>query len=473
MRKSFVGVILVAILTSGASAVAASDGDLDSTWSGDGLVEIAGWDDNWVEAVSPYGVDKVLVAGYADSGSGSWDISFIARFDDNGDLDPTCNTTGVATYSDPNGFITTDMAVLADGSIVIVGFDLSGNTSGVVLKFDSSCRLDSTFGSGGVFTFNERDGVTYQTVSATTDNKLLIGGATYFAPADGGDSRFTVHRIDATTGTFDVSFGDGNGRFVSTIAHEGSVTDLVLAPDGSVVFTGIGDAGDDDLVVAKLTANGIVDTTFATSGWYERSTTDDERGLALVRRTDGRLVVLEQVIDTTSALPGSAIVCLTATGLADTACGGTGRVSLDGTLGASNQLFAMSIDNHGRLLASGSIDVVSSGSFLPVIVRLTANGLPDGTFGTGGVVTLAFDQAHAFSVGVDRSGRVLTGGVDYGTPTTGWIARLASSNPPPATVDPTLLPATGSDGRPTIALIVVAMGVLLLVARRPRVHSAQ
>ncbi len=473
MRKLLASLVVVVVGLGNASAAMANDGDLDTSWGGDGFVEATGWDPNWVEVVSPYGVDKVMVAGYGDPGGGSSNTSFIARFDDSGALDPTCNTSGMATYRGNNGFITTDMVVLDDGSIVSVGIDPTGATSGIVVKFDPSCRLDSTFGVGGVFTFNERDGISYQTVATTTDNKLVIGGSTYFSPADGGDGRFTVHRIDAATGSFDTSFGDANGRFVSTIAHEGTVHDLVLTPDGSVVFTGVGYAGDDNTVVARLTSSGIVDTSFATNGWYERSTTGDERGSAVARRSDGRLVILEQVIDVTSSLSGSAIVCLTASGVADTTCDGAGRLSLDDVLGASNQLFALSIDNHGQILAGGSIDIAPSGSFLPVILRLTPNGLPDGTFGAGGVVTLALDQAQLFSVGIDRSGRVLAGGVDDGTPTTGWIARLASSNPPPTTVDPTLLPATGSDGRTTIALILVSLGAALLVVRRPRAHTAK
>jgi hypothetical protein len=89
------------------------------------------------------------------------------------------------------------MAVLADGSIVVVGVDLAANPSGVVVKFTASCQLDMSFGSNGVVSYTERDGVAYQTL-VVWNNALIVGGRTYFSPADGGDSRFTIHRLDAT-----------------------------------------------------------------------------------------------------------------------------------------------------------------------------------------------------------------------------------------------------------------------------------
>jgi len=482
LRSSLVSLFIVASVFGVADMASANDGDLDTTWGSSGVANVPITSDASGEVVRPYGTNKVVVAGLTQSAAAGWDMSYVARFNDDGTLDTTCNGTGYNSHQGPDDFLATDMAVLADGSIVIVGLDLAATPSGVVVKFTPSCQLDMSFGSGGVVSYVERDGVAYQTL-VVWNNRLIVGGRTYFSPADGGDSRFTVHRLDATTGAFDTAFGgSGNGRFISDSTHEGSVTDLVVANDGSIVFVGAQFGSNQDTAVAKLMTSGVIDTSFATSGWLIPMGTEDEAGRSIQQRADGRLVVLEFSVNIVSAETTFSLLCLSANGTIDVSCGPSGRRTIIGLAGGSSQFFDLFIDSSERILVAGSADDPTLGfsDFVPVVIRFLATGTYDSAFGVSGIAVLPGVTAHSFSVSHDSSGRILVAGVDYGTVARAWVARLDSTDLPTttstttSTISPQLLPATGSNGSNSWPVIVMGLGLGLLLVRRFALgHSAK
>jgi uncharacterized delta-60 repeat protein len=465
--------VMLSVFGTAASA-SANDGDLDLTWGGTGTV-YSSWSSTWGEVVRPYGTNQVMLAGLSISGSSGWDSSFIARYNEDGTLDPTCDSVGYRVYQSPDNFVVADMAVLADGSIVIAGTDTASGFVGKLIKFDANCQLVDAFADHGIFTYSEHDGVMLKSIDVD-GSSLVLGGSTFFSPADGGDPRFTVYRIDATTGAFVNSFGgSNNGRFISDVTHEGNLRDLDVASDGTIAITGSFFGSTEEFVVAKLSASGTLVTQFANGGWFVRTGVNDESGRAIDHRSDGRIVILKSVIDATTSDTTAGIECLLSGGEIDTSCGINGNRDFVSMGITSSQFFDLIVDPSGRILTSGSIND-SNTSFHPVVLRLNANGTRDETFDSDALVGAGMNYAHAFSVAIDQVGRILTSGIEYGAQELGWVARFDSTNlvpPTTSTIAPSLLPATGRTVDATTPIVIVLFGLALFVVRRVRAQSAQ
>lgn len=122
-----------------------------------------------------------------------------------GDLDTTFGSGGKVTTD--SGLVTADVAVQADGKIVVAGRDLF--TSIIFLaRYRANGSLDNSFGNGGIVTTsvvgdrNLASGIAIQ-----ADGKIVVAG---FSGSSNSVGSFAVVRYE-TTGALDTSF-DGDGK---------------------------------------------------------------------------------------------------------------------------------------------------------------------------------------------------------------------------------------------------------------------
>ena len=99
----------------------ASLGPLDAAFNTTGIVTTTvGTIRDYGQAVAIQSDGKIVVAGYADNGS--QDVFTLVRYNTNGSLDKTFNTTGIVTTpigtSDADAFA---VAIQSDGKIVVAG----------------------------------------------------------------------------------------------------------------------------------------------------------------------------------------------------------------------------------------------------------------------------------------------------------------------------------------------------------------
>lgn len=187
---------------------------------------------------------KILISGQFTTVNGVIH-NRVARLDDAGNLDPTFNL--------PLGLNAEVSEVVRqpDGKILIGGVFNTASAAGRnrIARLNADGTVDLSFDPG-----TAADN-TVHAITLQPDGKILVGGA--FVNFNGVGYRGIV-RLNSN-GSIDTTFNIGFGV-------NGPVRDILLQPDGRIVI-----AGDFSAVnavarmrVARLNANGTLDTTFAT-----------------------------------------------------------------------------------------------------------------------------------------------------------------------------------------------------------------
>lgn len=125
-------------------------------------------------AILPDG--DILVAGDTTGGGGDFVVS---RLREGGAIDATFGAGGYAIVSATDGIDeATDMEVLPDGRVVVLGNTISGNqTLGIALvRLQPDGKLDPTFGEGGIAQPFVGAGPHAWGLDAQADGKLVIAG---------------------------------------------------------------------------------------------------------------------------------------------------------------------------------------------------------------------------------------------------------------------------------------------------------
>ncbi|MBC7643660.1 MAG: hypothetical protein H7123_00945, partial [Thermoleophilia bacterium] len=148
---------------------------------------------------------------------------------------------------------------------------------------------------------------------------------------------------------------------------------------------------DNDGTALGRTTDGSIDTTFGTSGVSTaHSVTADqfgEGGIGL--QSTGRIIQL----GTTATATNFYVVGYTPAGAQDNTFGTAGKTSIDGQGNGGDLAHAMTVLPNDKIVGAGRANgLVTDNS---AIFQLTAAGLPDGTFGSSGV--LNFDGSGTAS----------------------------------------------------------------------------
>ena len=487
MKKIVAVIVATTAILMFASTAYASDGDLDTTWGGDGVVVSTHATESAAYAIANYPGDRVLVVGWVTDSTASRIL--VNRFLADGSADTSCNGTGefIDTVNDA---VASDVVVLSDGSFVIAGTIQINNKGALfVAKFTNTCSFDATFGNNGVATYSAGDGTSARALTVQTDGKIIVVGDEYPTVSDSNDQRILVARFSAA-GIIDNSFGI-NGRFISTANQKGQAQDVVIDSSGRIIFTGsiVGTVAPDAAIIGRLTSNGLLDSTFATQGYLIDEFNGDPQLNAVALRPNGNLVAVGTYggpFPSTQQSP--IIVCLTQTGAFDSDCGVNGWTYLPT---ANSDVYAddvfVTADN--RILLSGASD---DGTARPIVMRLNHNGTPDSSFATSGTWRGSALIGRMYSMTIQSNGRILAAGrLDaQGTMSVGVI-RLANTVVTPSTTITTTtsttvaplvtttsttiaanqLPATGHDQNGLMfAVALFGMGILLMGMRRRALH---
>ncbi len=260
-------------------------------------------------------------------------------------------------------------------------------------------------------------------------------------------------------GSFDTSFdgptGTGNGRVVDLTVSAGNhlVFDHLVQPDGKLVIAGSCSAGGiAHMCVVRLNINGTLDTSFGPLADGKHLLTGSiSLGFAsrVLRRPDGRLVLAGKCQGNNVCVAG-----LTADGLLDTSFGASGYALMSPPASAFFGAGSALLQPDGAVVVVGRCQPAAITQICAF--RFTVSGSPDPTFGTSGTVLVPAignggDDRPANAAVLQPDGKIVMAGYCHST-TTGrdfCIVRLNANGTLDAAFD-----GPGGSGNGAVAIPV-------------------
>jgi uncharacterized delta-60 repeat protein len=236
-----------------------------------------------------------------------------------------------------------------------------------VARYHPDGSLDGDFGNGGFATIA---GFDVWDLALDAQGRIVVTGST----VDGDFTRIAVGRFTAA-GQLDGSFGNGTGKVVNQIFTFGlgrSITEDPLT--GNLVVAADTDVGG---LLLRYTSNGTLDTTFGNGGALYGV------GGSMDIDSAGRILIgFENHWMGNNAF---SVVRYRSDGSLDSTFGtdGMATIELMSQPTLRGQFYGLAVDAQGRILMTGStydeFDILNL-----ALVRLTATGDPDITFGDPG-----------------------------------------------------------------------------------------
>ncbi len=264
--------------------------------------------------------------------------------------------------------------------VFLVFFSLIPNLSA------ASGDLDRSFGFNGLAFFDTP--FSASAVSVQSDDRILLGGSC-FEPGVG--DHFCLIRLTAT-GQVDPTFAGGN-FVVTQMGPNGSeasrIVKIIPLADGKIIVAGYTDRTVQStryslVAIARFMPNGTLDTTFAGQGKFFDTATSQPTGMQLTDvalQPDGKIVVLAG--NPSFGSPRIVVMRLSADGVLDPTFGTGGRASRDyGSL--SDFPGSVSLGPDGKITVGGR--GFGNQGFDYVVERYLANGDYDVSAGQGGRV---------------------------------------------------------------------------------------
>lgn len=289
----------------------------------------------------------------------------VARAED-GALDTTFGGDGRVTTTFMNGAYANDVAVQADGLIVAAGAAAGDDFNGVfaVARYSPDGTPDPTFsGDGTVTTAIGAGGDEAKALAIQPDGKIVAVGTN-------GD-RFELARY-GTNGDLDDSFGPNGVVTTDPTPGWDIAYGAALQPNGKIVVAGFGTPGGPwrpRFLLARYTTAGSLDPAFG------------DGGVLISRLGTARDVIVQpdgKIVAAGYDSSGMALARYRRDGTLDPTFGGDGTVGAPRNVGA----FALALQPNGKIVAGGAFDF-----FAFEVVRFTAGGKLDRTFGHDGTIT--------------------------------------------------------------------------------------
>jgi uncharacterized delta-60 repeat protein len=258
----------------------ATPGDLDTTFgTGGKVITHVGSNFDVAKGVVIQPDGKIVVVGLGNGFT-------LARYNTDGRLDTSFNGTGKVTTLFNGGAAANAYAVAlqADGKIIVAGSSLNDFA---LARYNTNGTLDTSFNSTGTVTTPIGNGDdAANAVAIQPDGKIVAAGYAKFANYD-----FALVRYN-TDGTLDPAF-NGTGKVTTAFGNGDDFAKAVaIQRDDRIIVAGYAQFGNNDFALARYNADGTPDASFNTTG---KVTTpignNDESALAVALQIDSKIVI--------------------------------------------------------------------------------------------------------------------------------------------------------------------------------------
>jgi uncharacterized delta-60 repeat protein len=232
-----------------------------------------------------------------------------------------------------------------------------------------------------------------------SDGKLIAWGSAIDGTLGADFSKYDVYLARFNpNGTPDTSFNGSGSRVIDFGSHEWNPSAVVQQPDGKLlvaeaVFSSV-QTLDRYVIVKRLNTDGSDDATFGTGGSFTIppvANDADEGGTVLFINPDGTILAASALENADGV--GTRLVRLSAAGVLDTTFGNSGSVvlrSADGNLTATGILR----QSNGSYILPCAV-TNQAGLHTACLMRVTSSGALDANYGQNGLVYLNGAEARS------------------------------------------------------------------------------
>lgn len=267
--------------------------------------------------------------------------------------------------------------------------------------------LDPTFDLDGKLVSKFAGTDTAAAAVRQPDGKLIVVGT---ARERQPSISFFAMRMNRD-GSLDTTF-DTDGRALIAVGNVSRAYAVALQADGRIVVAGSTGSGfDENYAVARLNADGSLDTTFNTVGYRAIDLGYGDKAYSVLLQSDGK-IVLVGTAETPERSSDYAVVRLNADGSFDTSFDTDGIVYTQvGPGNGSDFCYAGTLQPDGKIIAVGS-NATGSNTSQTSLVRYNTDGSLDTSFDTDGKVNITSEEmlSSARSVVVQLDGKIVIGG---------------------------------------------------------------
>ena len=293
-------------------------------------------------AVAMQSNGDIVVVGTASASIDSATEFAMARFKPNGKLDTTFGNGGLVTTTLSGPFPSPSAVIVqANGQILVGGFvngsgvHKSGQT--VLVRYNSNGSLDTTFGTGGIV--EVQDGIASPAALAQLSN------GSYLAVSGGTSVEFSSTGVLQSTVT--------PGQLVAaTQSGSGCCGPVLFQPNGDFVVAGEVPVGnshiDSDARVSRFSETGVQDPSFSSTPFTFGGNSENETQ-AIALQSNGQIVVGGITNGHGTPVTGG-LARLNANGDLDTTFANTGGLM------SSQIISGLLIQRDGKIVAVGGID---------------------------------------------------------------------------------------------------------------------
>jgi uncharacterized delta-60 repeat protein len=387
-----------------------SSGVLDNTFGSNGFKYFPNCEYNSMVLQSN---EKIVLGGYVYTNS-VYNMQVI-RLNNDGTYDFSfgndgVNNDGISTIDFGYNEGGIDLNIDNDGKILIIG---SESTLGIIflVKYNIDGSLDNGFDGDGKLSLTQAPLLASNPKSIVfqPDNKLIICSSTMI-------SRLEVN------GTFDTSF-DNDGFASYSI---GTFSDVKIQKDGKIIMSLLANSNTLATGVARINANGSLDTSFDGDGLQNIIFTPPFNGFfnaySIEIQNDGKIIF--------GGVFNSRLYIVRLHGVSNFASNQGKMITQVGT--STDIANAVAIRPNGKIVAAGyslnAVNASSNNDF--ALVGYNADGGLDYTFGNNALVKtefIAFSNEEIKALAIQPDGKIIAAGtVGSGAATNIVVARYAA-----------------------------------------------
>lgn len=414
------------------------DGTLDTTFGTDGRVALEAFGSVIYARSALVTADgKILVTSDYQENASSDGVTILRRYYLNGTPDSSFGTNGLITHNPgPGDDLGSGIQIADDGRILYAAkVGAPPHAKGfTIMRCNTNGVADSTWGSDGevdLASSNGDDGVSG--INILRDGTILATGGSF----NGEYSNFSVTRF-TPNGLLDASFGHQGSATIGIDGANINANSAAIQSDNSIVFAGEVITGSVyAIALARITKDGIPDSTFGTDGVVTTAFgNDDDGAYKCAVQSDDKIVVTGYTGNSTQY--NGFVIRYMPNGSIDSTFGTAGVVVFG--LGTEEEGNAIGVQPDGKIVISGRTTSGSDRNIL--LMRLNPNGSMDNSFGINGITVTALSTGNdgGYSLTFQKDGKILLGGFTY--PGSSFDAAIVRY-----TADGKLDPEFGTSGR--------------------------